>query len=170
MPKPNPTQAVPLIKRPVEEILAAARDAGREAFVTRKVIEDHCDAVSTDWINSTIPSSLGVMDDDEFGEFISRVINAFDEGVLEYLADCTTIAVLEGELRNERFQVRFDAEMFDWIRGLFDAIRLTAEKMPSSPIRGELKRLAECGSYLAADRGEMLSRSDEAPCDGTDHA
>lgn len=78
-------EMMPLIKQPVDVILAAARAAGRDAFITRAVIEDHCDAVSIDWFNRVMPSSLGVMDDDAFGDLMEKVQTAFVEGVKQYL-------------------------------------------------------------------------------------
>jgi hypothetical protein len=79
------TEMVPLIKQPLDVILIAARAAGRVAFITRSVIEDHCDAVANDWLNKVMPSSLGVMDDDAFGDLMEKVMAAFDEGVEQYL-------------------------------------------------------------------------------------
>lgn len=151
--------AAPLIKRPVEEILATARAAGRNAFVTKAVVEAHWDAVSLAWIDETMPNSLGVMDDDAFGNLMEKVATAFGEGVDDYLNDCTVVATLKREKLDLLFEIQCAAEQFDWLAGIFDAI------MKSATPHSNVMRMAQLGSYLATDRHEVLYVPDDSPGD-----
>lgn len=169
---------IPLIKCPIAEILATARAAGRAAFITRAVIENHCDAVSMDWFNKVMPSSLDLMDDDAFGDLLEKATAAFDEGVTEYLTSIEgkdalgekAVSALEREVKDEQFQVQCAQEVFDWLAGIFRAIQSAADACPDMRSRGEIKRLAGCGQYLADDRADMLSNYVGEEASGGDHA
>jgi len=94
------SEMVPLIKQPVDVILATARAAGRAALVTRAIVEEHRTDISLGWFNSVMPSSLGVMDDDAFSDLMAKMGDAFDEGFEEYLSHAEgTVVGLSAECK-----------------------------------------------------------------------
>lgn len=173
----NPLMTKPLIKRPVAEIVEAARAAGREAFGTRATVEAAWLQARFDWIGRAFPSGEG-MTDDAFGVVVEKACDAFSEGVDEYLAliddnklvSGSAVQALEREVKDEQFQVQCAQEMFVWLASIFRAIQRAADACPDMRSRGEIKRLAGCGQYLADDRADMLSDYAGEESSGGDHA
>ncbi|SAL09243.1 hypothetical protein AWB69_00004 [Caballeronia udeis] len=159
-------EMVPLVKQPVDVILAAARAAGRDAFITRAVIENHCDAVSMDWINSVMPSSLGVMDDDAFGELLGKAQAAFDEGVEQYLSNAEETAAGLGAEHKAACERAADtlylaSNAFLDIEQLLRILRGETEGCGTIDQR-RVTSLVQIGIDLAHMRGELAGKDGDA--------
>ncbi|WP_213768982.1 hypothetical protein [Caballeronia sp. dw_19] len=74
----------PLIKRPLEEILAAARAAGRQAFTQRETLDSAWQDAAFVWIDKTLPDNQG-MPDEYVNSLLQKAKSAFEQGVEEYL-------------------------------------------------------------------------------------
>lgn len=149
------TVEIPLVKRPIAEIVSVARAAGRDAFITKSTIEAAYTQARFEWIGKAFPTGEG-MPDQKFDQVLRNACDAFDKGVEDYLKDCTVLSAVKRENDDLHFEKQCAAEMFDWLRGLFDAISNAAEQVTDFRDRDKIKRLAACGSYLASDRHDLM--------------
>lgn len=177
MGKSKEAAILPLEKRPIVEIVQIATEAGRVAFTRKETIDNVWQAVRNEWLTRMLAGGHG-MPDDDFNLVMEKASDAFEEGVDEYVSDLLfgrappdpdTVAALEREVKDEQFQVTCAQEIFVWLGGIFRAIERAADACPDMRSRGEIKRLAGCGNYLATDRADMLSDY-AVPDDGGDHA
>jgi hypothetical protein len=74
----------PLVKRPIQEIAAIAREAGRTAFGNAEIAERLWMEARHIWIGEAFPNGLDLTDD-EFDVVIVRAADAFEEGIDDYL-------------------------------------------------------------------------------------
>lgn len=74
---------MPLIKRPIDEIVQFARAAGRTAFANADVVEGAAQDIRFEWVGRNFPSGMG-MPEDQFNDVIVLACKAFDEGIDEY--------------------------------------------------------------------------------------
>lgn len=161
-------EMVPLVKRPIEEILAVSRTAGRKAFATRETVEAAWMQARFQWIGDALPKGEGISDS-QFDDIVAKACDAFEEGVDEYLVECGTneprgeavASELERELQDERFDKMCAAEILYWAAGIFEAIKKAAMALPNGCNRGHIVQLAECGDYLTSDRAELLGYTGE---------
>ncbi|MFT4504609.1 hypothetical protein [Caballeronia sp. 15711] len=157
------SEMVPLVKRPIEEILTVSRAAGRKAFATRETVEAAWMQARHQWIGAAFPTGEGISED-QFGDIVAKACDAFEEGVDEYIVECEANAPrsedvaskLERELRDEQFDKMCAAEILYWAAGIFEAIKKAAMALPKGCNRGHIIQLAECGDYLTSDRAELL--------------
>lgn len=154
-------EMVPLVKQPVDVILAAARAAGRVAFTTRATIEDHCDAVANDWFNKVMPSSLGVMDDDAFGDLVRKTMAAFDEGVEQHLSNATA-TVTPVDISSVALRCEQNFHVIAALHDLCaDAIidqtddPMTLFVLLREALRGLARDMENCSEVLDNDRGGL---------------
>lgn len=83
----SPVTETPLIKRPIEEILATARAAGRTAFTTRETLDSVWEEINFAWLAKAMPVAPVGMSDDDFNSLTDKATAAFEEGVEDYLAE-----------------------------------------------------------------------------------
>jgi hypothetical protein len=74
---------IPLIKRPITEIMRITNEAGRSAAANAELIQSASREMRFEWIGKAFPTGLG-MSDDEFNDIIVQACNAFDKGIDEY--------------------------------------------------------------------------------------
>jgi hypothetical protein len=81
----------PLIKRSLEEILAAARAAGRKAFTQRETLDSAWQDAAFAWIDKTLPDNQG-MPDEYVNGLLEKAKSAFEQGVEDYLEGISLVA------------------------------------------------------------------------------
>ncbi|CAE6862173.1 hypothetical protein R69658_07674 [Paraburkholderia aspalathi] len=83
-------KAVPLLKRPIDEIVTIAREAGRRTFDNVDTIEAVWFDARSRWLNENLPNALGLTDD-EFDTVMVRAADAFKQGFDEYIRDMSEV-------------------------------------------------------------------------------
>jgi hypothetical protein len=155
---------MPLVKRPIEEIIAVARDAGRKAFVTRETVEAAFMDARFQWIGTAFPKGEGVPDD-QFDDIVEKACDAFEAGVEDYLAEseamADTIGRLEREVVDEQFDKGCAAEILYWAASIFQAIKKAAQALPAGCNGEHIVQLAGCGDYLTTDRADLIGYTSE---------
>ena len=83
MTKRTRASEIPLIKRPIAEIVRIANEAGRNAAANAELVQSASREMRFEWIGQAFPQGFG-MSDDQFNGIVTQASNAFDKGIDEY--------------------------------------------------------------------------------------
>lgn len=83
MAKRTRASEIPLVKRPIAEIVRIANEAGCRAAGNAELIQSAFFDMRFEWIGKAFPEGFG-LSDDQFDDIVSRACDAFDEGIDDY--------------------------------------------------------------------------------------
>ena len=139
---------VPLIKRPIAEVLEAARNAGAAAFAERGALQKAGGDLRREWIAAHLPDASG-LSAAEFGQVRVAASEAFDLGVESSLAETRNLTELEEANETAAGIVR---EMV----GLFNAIARLERDGAAGQRDHEIAALASIGAGLGESVRNIL--------------
>jgi hypothetical protein len=130
-----------------EEAIERAHVAGRGILVDNTAVSTVFLSLWTDWMNANIPKACGQSDDD-FGELVSAVMDAFETGFYKFVGSASIDPVLE---RIESLLQEHSSRAWRVHNTLaFMVVALPDDESAGLPVRCTLVELREDMEKLAA--------------------
>jgi len=146
-PEQSKQSPINLASLPREEAIDRARVAGRGILVDNTAVSTVFLSLWTDWMNANIPKACGQSDDD-FGELVSAVMDAFEAGFYKFVSSASIDPVLE---RVESLLQEHSSRAWRVHNTLaFMVESLPDDKLDGLPVRCTLVELREDVEKLAA--------------------